>query len=131
MQRGRTVRLLVAVACATLSLAALGLGSAQAAETHPFLSSFDGAGSTAGAFENLDRLALRQSSGDAYAIDRGHAVNLSNSPNPADIRTGRVATRLKSAPASHGPHRRRKPPVATSLPPPSTAPTLQKIPRFS
>ena len=58
------------VACA---LFALGAAPASAGFTapHPFVSSFDGSGSTAGTFSNIDSVAVSRSSGNVFVYDRG------------------------------------------------------------
>jgi hypothetical protein len=58
-------RSLATVLCAACSLGSV--GSASAAETHPFLDSF-------GSFQNPQSLALDQSSGDVYVLDAGAAT---------------------------------------------------------
>src|SRR5262245_35989646 len=67
-----------ALALAGLSLLTLaGLltaSSAMGAFTHPFVGEFTGADTPAGSLAPADKLAVRQSTGDVYVIDRGHGV---------------------------------------------------------
>jgi hypothetical protein len=67
----------LALACLSL-LALAGLvtaPSAMGAFTHPFLSEFTGADTPAGSLgPPADKLAVRQSTGDVYVIDRAHGV---------------------------------------------------------
>jgi hypothetical protein len=67
-------RLLVLSALLTSALLLWGAAPALAAVTHPLLSSFDGTGSTPGAFSGVDRLALSQTSGSVYVLDRGNGT---------------------------------------------------------
>src|SRR5262245_1115165 len=48
--------------------------TAMGGQTHPFQSEFTGADTPAGSFSTAATLAIRQSSGDVYVIDRGHGV---------------------------------------------------------
>ena len=72
-----TVRAVVALFAALISTAcvalALGVAPASAGFTapHPFVSSFDGSGSTAGTFSNIDAVAVSRSSGNVFVYDRG------------------------------------------------------------
>ena len=59
------------VACA---LFVLGAAPASAVVVHPVLSSFDGSGSTAGEFTNLNRLAVSHTSGNVFVLDLGREV---------------------------------------------------------
>jgi hypothetical protein len=57
-----------------LMAGALGLASAPAlgADTiHAYSSSFDGTGSSAGAFASVDHLSINQKTGDVYVLDQG------------------------------------------------------------
>jgi hypothetical protein len=67
-----------ALALACLSLLALaGLFTATSAmggQTHPFQSEFTGSGTPDGSLNPADKVAVRQSTGDVYVIDRGHGV---------------------------------------------------------
>ena len=58
---------------AALFVLALGAVPASAGFTapHPFVSSFDGSGSTAGTFSNIDSVAVSRSSGNVFVYDRG------------------------------------------------------------
>ncbi len=64
------------VAAAAALLMALGLAAvaapAGAGVGHPVLGSFDGTGSTPGAFAGVDRIAVSQAGGDVYVLDSGH-----------------------------------------------------------
>jgi hypothetical protein len=66
------VRLLAAVS--VFALIAIFASLAGAATTRLLTSSFDGTGSTPGAFSGVDRLALHQSDGALYVLDPGHAT---------------------------------------------------------
>src|SRR5262245_24059484 len=66
----------LALACSSLlALAGLfGASSAMGGQTHPFQSEFTGSVTPAGSFSTADRIAVRQSTGDVYVIDKGHGV---------------------------------------------------------
>ena len=67
-----------ALVLACLSLFALaGLftaASAMGGQTHPFQSEFTGSDTPAGSLSTADKLAVRQSTGDVYVIDKSHGV---------------------------------------------------------
>lgn len=68
----KTVRALVALAASAAAL--LLAAPADAAEFHPFQLSFDGSGSTAGQFGDLETIAVEQTTGTVYAYDRAKEV---------------------------------------------------------
>src|SRR5215471_16812153 len=75
-QRGAGRRAVRALACLSL-LALAGLFTAPGAMgafTHPFLSEFTGSDTPAGSLSTADKVALRQSNGNVYVIDKGHGV---------------------------------------------------------
>src|SRR5262249_10955794 len=64
------------LACLSV-VAAVGLFTAASAlggQTHPFQSEFNGSDTPAGSFSTADKLAVRQSNGDVYVLDKGHSV---------------------------------------------------------
>jgi len=70
-----STRIATGIVAAMLCALALLAGSAYAGTvTHPFVSSFDGSDSTAGAFGALGRIAVSDASGDSYVIDYAHSV---------------------------------------------------------
>jgi DNA-binding beta-propeller fold protein YncE len=66
----------LALAClALLALAGLlGAPSASGALTHPFLSEFTGSDTPAGSLGTADKLAVQQSTGNVWVIDKQHGV---------------------------------------------------------
>ena len=48
--------------------------SAMGGQTHPFQSAFTGSDTPAGSLSTADKVAVRQSTGDVYVIDKGHGV---------------------------------------------------------
>jgi len=63
------------LAVTVLALAGLfSAGSAMGGQTHPFQSEFTGSDTPDGSLVNADKLAVRQSTGDVYVIDRGHGL---------------------------------------------------------
>ena len=75
-QRGAGRRAVRALAYLSL-LALAGLFTvpgAMGAFTHPFLSEFTGSDTPAGSLSTADKVAVRQSNGNVYVIDKGHGV---------------------------------------------------------
>ena len=85
---------------ATLSIlgASLGLSSTPALATtvHVLKGSFDGTGTTAGSFAYVGRLAIDQSTGDLYALDKGRGVldKFNEAGNPTNF-TARGASSIE------------------------------------
>ena len=48
--------------------------SAMGGQTHPFQSAFTGSDTPAGSLSTADKVAVRQSTGNVYVIDKGHGV---------------------------------------------------------
>src|SRR5262245_65088053 len=64
--------------------------SAMGGQTHPFISEFTGSDTPDGSLgSTADRVAVRQSTGDVYVIDKTHGV--------VDIFEDRKSTRLNSS----------------------------------
>ncbi|MGN6189912.1 MAG: fibronectin type III domain-containing protein [Conexibacter sp.] len=67
--RARDAVVIVAGALLALFVAMSSPTHAATITTHPFVSSFDGTGSTAGSFSNLGRVAVHDATGDIFVID--------------------------------------------------------------
>src|SRR5262249_20036746 len=81
LRRGRRRRRRIAMKPLRLAVTVLALaglfsaGSAMGGQTHPFQSEFTGADTPAGSLgPPADKVAVRQSTGDVYVIDRAHGV---------------------------------------------------------
>ena len=71
---GPGTRSALTLAC-LLALAGLfTAASAMGGQTHPFQSAFTGSGTPDGSLSTADKVAVRQSTGNVYVIDKGHGV---------------------------------------------------------
>src|SRR5262249_51774874 len=73
-ERGAGRRSALALACLLAVAGLLTAATAMGGQTHPFQAEFNGSDAPEGALNTADKVAVRQSNGDVYVIDKGHGV---------------------------------------------------------